>query len=156
MALLEHRGGRDKGPGKKLPPVNPEDPEVEVAANAVEFLLLQVPPEKRMAVLERATELEREERGRPLLVKIFSPEEQARFWASPYARYRGRIMKFRALVVGSFTRSITNNPVRRGSCFSTAVTASSKSWYSSTVSPSAFSRQTMPKSQGSSGSSGTI
>jgi hypothetical protein len=88
-----------------------EDAEVETAAAVIEDLLFMVAPDKRAAVLARATEVEKEE----------SAERQKhgglRWWSGaemacmdcPGIRYWHDIMKFKADVVYTFTRNITNN-----------------------------------------------
>jgi hypothetical protein len=88
-----------------------EDAEIETAAAVIEDLLFLMPPEKRAAVLAKATQTEAKERieqeknGGLNFIRFDNDE----WMQSPGIRYWHDIMRFKAQVIYTFTRNITNN-----------------------------------------------
>jgi hypothetical protein len=87
-----------------------EDGEIETAAAVIEDLLFMVSPEKRAAVLTRALEVETAESAKratnPFGLVDFSDDSWKQ---SPGFRYWHCVMRFKARVIYTFTRDITNN-----------------------------------------------
>ncbi len=91
-----------------------EDPEIEAWTKVVEDLLYRVPPEKRAAVLEKATQKEvadRKEREANGGFKFMTFDKASieKWKKSPGMRHYHRIQRLKSKVVYAFTRDITNN-----------------------------------------------
>jgi hypothetical protein len=90
-----------------------EDAETAVAAAAIEDLLFLIPAKKRAAALaiaskaEAAARKDREKRGEFRLMSF--AELMAGFDTSPGLLYWNEIMQFKARVICTFVRDITNN-----------------------------------------------
>jgi hypothetical protein len=91
-----------------------EDSETEIAAEVIRDLLYLVAPEKRQAALAIATKVEdadREKRRAHGGFKImrFDEASEKAFLQSPGMRHWHDIMQFKARVICTFVRNITNN-----------------------------------------------